>query len=194
MPFAALVFVIVGAWLVDSAVQNRKPVQTLVKIIQDPSGAREAVRDSRGTGYATAAQTVSGPSVVPTGEASGVLSFARQQLGKPYQWGHTGPDSFDCSGLVFASFRAIGVKVPRTTAGLILIGQRVDRSALLPGDLVFPDVGHVQIYSGNGMVVEAPRKGEQVREVPMWGFFTARRVMTASSGPHGSTNAAEAYK
>lgn len=194
MPFAALLMLIAGAWLVDSAVQNRKPVKTLVRILQNPSAARAAVKDSRGTGYETSAADGIGPSVVPTGEASGVLSFARAQIGKPYQWGHTGPDSYDCSGLVYAAFKAIGVRVPRTTAGLILVGQRVNRADLIPGDLVFPDVGHVQIYSGGGNVVEAPRKGLRVREVPMWGFLTARRVTTASSGPHGSANAAEAYR
>ena len=55
MPFAALLMLIAGAWLVDSAVQNRKPVQTLVRILQNPSGARQAVKDSRGTGYASVA-------------------------------------------------------------------------------------------------------------------------------------------
>lgn len=195
MPFAALVMLLIGAWLVDSAVKNRKPVQTLTRILRDPSGARAAVKESRGTGYATAPPVVSeGGSVVPTGEASGVLSFARAQLGKPYKWGTAGPDTFDCSGLVYAAFKSIGVKVPRTTAGLVLIGKRVGKSQLIPGDLVFPDPGHVQIYSGNGMVIEAPRKGLRVREVPMWGYFTARRVGIASSGPHGSVNAAEAYR
>lgn len=196
MPFAALLLLIVGAWLVDSAVQNRKPLQTLTQILRNPSDARTALTSARGTGYATAPRTDAGgsPVTAPSGEASGVLSFARRQIGKPYRWGATGPDAYDCSGLVYAAFKAIGVRVPRTTAGLILVGKRVAQSDLQPGDLVFPDPGHVQIYSGSGNVIEAPRKGEQVREVPMWGFLTARRVLTPSSGPHGSANAAEAYR
>lgn len=193
MPFAALLLIIGGAYLVDSAVKNRKPVQTLVAILRDPGTARTAVKASAGTGYATG-PAASGDALVPSGQASGVLSFARAQIGKPYRFGATGPDAYDCSGLVYAAFKATGTKVPRTTAGLILTGTRVDRASLAPGDLVFPDVGHVQIYSGNGMVVEAPRTGERVREVPMWGFLTARRVTIQPSGAHGSVNAAEAYK
>ena len=110
-------------------------------------------------------------------QAAAAIAFARSQIGKPYQWGATGPNSWDCSGLVQGSYKSAGVNLPRTTAQMIFVGQAVAQNALLPGDLVFPDPGHVQIYTGNGNVVEAPRKGEQVREVPMWGFWRAKRVV-----------------
>lgn len=116
------------------------------------------------------------------GGADQVLAYARAQIGKPYEWGATGPDSFDCSGLVNAAFKQIGVSLPRTTGGLITAGASVAKADLRPGDLVFPNPGHVQIYSGDGNVVEAPRKGKPVREVPMWGFLTARRVLDGSEG------------
>lgn len=114
------------------------------------------------------------------GGAGAVLAYARAQIGKPYKWGASGPDSFDCSGLVNAAFDQIGIDLPRTTAGLITVGSAVKKADLQPGDLVFPNTGHVQIYSGDGKVVEAPKAGVPVREVDMWGFLTARRVLDGS--------------
>lgn len=119
-----------------------------------------------------------------------VIGVARQQIGKPYVFGSVGPNSFDCSGLVvFSAWRGDNKRLPHFTGSLISLGTAVSKSALQPGDLVFPDSHHVQIYSGNGMVIEAPRTGTNVREVPMWGFLTARRVFSgpaAISGPSGS--------
>lgn len=104
------------------------------------------------------------------------LGFARAQLGKPYRWGAAGPDAYDCSGLVQGAYKAAGVTLPRTTFQQITVGTPVAKANLRPGDLVFPDPGHVQLYSGGGMVIEAAKPGVPVREVPMWGFMTARRV------------------
>lgn len=114
--------------------------------------------------------------------ADTAISFALSQVGKPYKWGATGPDSYDCSGLVMAAYSAAGIRLPRTTQGMVLVGSRVSSTTLLaPGDLVFPDSGHVQIYVGNGKVVEAPHTGAYVRVVSMWGFWTARRVTAPGS-------------
>ena len=113
----------------------------------------------------------------PVGAAAVAIAFARAQIGKPYVWGATGPNAYDCSGLVQAAFRQAGVNLPRVTQQMILSGVAVDRANLQPGDLVFPDLGHVQIFTGGGMVVEAPRTGLRVREVPLWGVWRARRVV-----------------
>lgn len=120
-----------------------------------------------------------------TTQVDSAISYARAQLGDPYRWGATGPEAFDCSGLIKAAYAAAGVSLPRTTYQQVLVGQAVTRDQLQPGDLVFPNAGHVQLYVGDGKVVEAPYAGAKVREVPMWGFWRARRV---SSG--GSTAAA----
>lgn len=103
------------------------------------------------------------------------VAFARSQLGKPYRWGGTGPDRWDCSGLTQAAWRAAGVKIPRTTAQQILTGRRVARKNLVPGDLVFSARGHVQLYAGGGQVIEAPRTGLKVRVATLGPFLTARR-------------------
>jgi cell wall-associated NlpC family hydrolase len=110
------------------------------------------------------------------GAAGQAISFALAQVGKPYKWGATGPNSFDCSGLTQAAFKSAGISLPRTTYLQAAIGKSVSKANLIPGDLVFPDPGHVQIYLGNGKVVESPHTGANVRVTNMWGFWIARRV------------------
>jgi hypothetical protein len=111
------------------------------------------------------------------------IAFAQAQLGKPYVFGATGPDSYDCSGLVQAAWRAGGVSLPRTTYEQVLVGMGVTRDELAPGDLVFPDAGHVQLYVGNDQIIESPHSGAFVRLTNMWGFWRARRV-----GPQTESN------
>lgn len=114
------------------------------------------------------------------GSIATVLSAARSQLGVPYHWAWEKPGiGFDCSGLTQWAYAQAGIKLPRTTITQVTRGTKVARANLQPGDLVFPEfpVHHVQIYSGNGMVIESPETGKNVREVPMWGFYTARRVV-----------------
>lgn len=184
MPFAGLFLIILGAYFIDSAIKNRGPVRTLENIVKNPAAVRTALKS--GSGFNTSSATPS-DSYTMTGVAAGMISFARAQIGKPYRWGATGPDAYDCSGLVYAAAKAVGIKIPRTTAGQILIGNGVAKSDLQPGDLVFPDAGHVQIYTGGGNVVEAPRAGKNVREVPMWGFFAARRITAQPVDKHNGT-------
>jgi hypothetical protein len=110
---------------------------------------------------------------------SAAIAYARAQIGKPYLLGHAGPDSFDCSGLTQSAYKAAGLSIPRNTALQATVGSVVARADLQPGDLVFTAVNHVQLYSGGGNVIEAPSAGKKVREVPMWGFLTARRLVNA---------------
>lgn len=88
---------------------------------------------------------------------------ALSRLGRPYVWGATGPDQFDCSGLVQWSYAQAGIHLDRTTYQQINDGIAVPRSQVRPGDLVFPHAGHVQLAIGNNLVVEAPYSGASVR-------------------------------
>lgn len=111
-----------------------------------------------------------------------VVRLARSQIGKPYRWAAAGPSSFDCSGLVVYCFKnAAGVTLPHFTGALISKGSEVKKADLKPGDLVFPIPSHVAIYAGNGKWIEAPRTGIPVREADMWGFWRARRIISAGS-------------
>lgn len=112
------------------------------------------------------------------GSVQAVLNVAYAQLGKPYVWGATGPDTFDCSGFTsYAYSKATGIYIGRTTYDQIGAGVSVSRDNLKPGDLVFPHAGHVGIYVGNGNIIHAPRTGDVVKVSPIWSFYGARRIL-----------------
>ena len=112
-----------------------------------------------------------GVGVASSDAAATAITFAEAQLGKPYQWGGTGPDAFDCSGLVMMAYRAAGIFIPRTSQQQWLWGARVPASQVQPGDLVFfaggdgtaKAPGHVGIVIGGGLMIESPSPGLQVR-------------------------------
>jgi cell wall-associated NlpC family hydrolase len=106
--------------------------------------------------------------------AATAIAFARQQLGKPYQWGAAGPDAYDCSGLVYAAYAAAGIHIARTTYQWAQDGPVVPLSQIQPGDLLFSagsdgtpsNPGHVVMYLGGGQVIQAPQSGENVQAGP----------------------------
>ena len=104
----------------------------------------------------------------PTGtQADKAVAFAYAQLGKPYVYGATGPDSYDCSGLVQAAWAAAGVAIPRTTFEDWDDLQHIPVSEMVPGDLIIYDgEGHVAIYVGDGYIIDAPHTGAYVERVP----------------------------
>jgi cell wall-associated NlpC family hydrolase len=115
-----------------------------------------------------------------SGDAAKVLQFAYAQVGKPYQFGGTGPGGWDCSGLTQAAWRAAGVNLPRTTWQQWAWGasRRVPLDQLQPGDLVFSEgLGHVSIYAGNGKIVHAPQTGDVVKVVTLASY--GRRLVGA---------------
>jgi cell wall-associated NlpC family hydrolase len=97
----------------------------------------------------------------PAGRA---VRYAFSQLGKVYRWGADGPDTFDCSGLTMAAWKAAGVVLPHNAARQKKTVTPIKREELRPGDLVFyyKDVSHVGMYIGDGRVIEAPRAGERI--------------------------------
>ncbi|WP_055546761.1 C40 family peptidase [Streptomyces sp. NBRC 110028] len=121
-----------------------------------------------GGGSGTGSSTGSSTSTNST-KAATAIDFAESQLGKPYVWGATGPNSYDCSGLTQAAWRAAGVSLPRTTWDQVKAGTRISTSDLIPGDLVFfyDDISHVGLYIGNGMMIHAPKPGDVVKKAPI---------------------------
>lgn len=125
-----------------------------------------------------------------TGEGNGTpVDAASQYLGTPYSWGGGTPSGptrgfgrgantvgFDCSSLVQMAWAKAGVKLPRTTYDQIKVGQAVDGvQNAKPGDLLFPSTGHVQMYIGNGKVIEAPQTGGHVQIVGLRDKYIAIR-------------------
>jgi len=107
--------------------------------------------------------------------AGSAVRAALSRLGRPYVWGATGPDQFDCSGLTQWSYAHAGIHLDRTTYQQIYDGVPVPRSQVRPGDLVFPTAGHVQLAIGNNLVVEAPHSGATVRISPLGAGVQIRR-------------------
>lgn len=93
------------------------------------------------------------------------LAAAVRMIGSPYVYGATGPNAFDCSGLMYYSWRQAGVTLPRTSQAQAYAGQRISLSEARPGDLVifYRDMHHVGMYAGGGVIVHAPRPGARVR-------------------------------
>lgn len=112
-----------------------------------------------------------------SGNAQAAINFALGQLGDPYVYGGTGPDSWDCSGLTQAAWAAAGVSLPRVVGPQINAGTRIPISEVQPGDLVaYSSMSHIGMYIGNGQVIHAPRPGKTVEIVGLSGFSVASRV------------------
>ncbi|WP_353944247.1 C40 family peptidase [Streptomyces sp. HUAS MG91] len=137
------------------------------------SPAQRAVAEGTTAGTDRASRSTAGRTAptadAPSSRAAAAIAYARQALGSPYVWGATGPNAFDCSGLTQAAYRAAGVSLPRTTYAQINAGQRVSRSQLQPGDLVFfySGISHVGLYIGNGEMIHAPNPSAPVRIAPI---------------------------
>lgn len=107
----------------------------------------------------------------PTGtQADTAVAFAFKQLGCSYVYGGTGPcgAGFDCSGLVMKAWAAAGITIPRDTYSQWAALPHISESSLQPGDLMYYNgIGHVAIYVGNGMIIDAPTPGQPIRELSM---------------------------
>lgn len=114
-------------------------------------------------GSAQAATSAAGPKA---------LSVVAAQKGDPYRWGATGPNAFDCSGLMMYSFKRVGKTIPRTTNAQYAKAIKVNAKNRRVGDLVFLYSGsneyHVMMYAGNGYVWHAPRTGQRVKMEKLW--------------------------
>lgn len=149
--------------------------------------AAQAQQDAQGGGSAGGATTGPGvPMPVPTGNPATpsqktietAIDFAKAQLGKPYLWGGTGPDRFDCSGLMLRAWQAAGVYLPRTSRQQYWAGSPVAVTNLKRGDLLFwsydgtpAGIHHVALYLGNGRFIESPHTGSYVRYNSIYTWF-----------------------
>ncbi|SDP60882.1 Cell wall-associated hydrolase, NlpC family [Klenkia soli] len=123
-----------------------------------------SVSSSSGGSSSAAASSV-GSVVANSAAAQTAVDTALAQQGDPYVWAASGPDSFDCSGLVQYAYAAAGISLPHSSASQASMGQSVSRADLQPGDLVafYSPVSHIGIYIGNGMMVHAPTSGDVVK-------------------------------
>ena len=168
---------------------------TVVDVLESASNGWKKIKTSNGTiGWVSGSYLANGvveqPSTPSTNKVQAVIDLAHKQLGKPYVWGAEGPNSFDCSGLIYYVYKnAAGITLPRTSSAQYSAGVAVSRSNLTAGDLIFSstdgtgNITHVAIYVGDGQMIHAPRTGKNVEKVSInnsyWNkaYVGARRVL-----------------
>jgi len=153
--------------LVKTIDQQKKLLAQLTPVQQAPVGPGGGSSGGGGT----PPPVYKGPTNT---QAEKVVAFVYAQIGKPYVFGASGPNSYDCSGLTSAAWASVGISIPRTSqeqwAGL----PHVPTSDMQPGDiLVFNGAGHVGIYVGGGMMIDAPHTGLDVQKVALSGWYAS---------------------
>jgi cell wall-associated NlpC family hydrolase len=129
-----------------------------------------AAANGAGSGGSTGGQPPpSFPKVPVSGGAAKAVAYAKAQVGKPYAYGASGPNSFDCSGLTMMAWRQAGISLPHSSSAQYSATRHISASELQPGDLVFyySPISHVAIYVGGGQQVAATHTGDYVRLQPL---------------------------
>jgi cell wall-associated NlpC family hydrolase len=175
--------------------------QLATALVEQLSGAAATCVSGNGLGVPASGTTHIPPGwSLPAGTPQAVqiaIAYALDQLGKPYIWGGTGPTGYDCSGLVMMAYQAAGIDLPRTTFQQVDAGTPVySLSQLQPGDLLFTagsdgsatNPGHVGMFIGDGLVVQAPETGEPIMLTPLAGYWqrnttAVRRVVSLNQTP-----------
>ena len=135
----------------------------------DAQAEAESGTETKATPAPASTEDDDQPAATGGSKGARALAYARAQLGDPYSYAAAGPDAFDCSGLTYASWKSVGVSLPRSSRSQYGAGSYVSRSNLQPGDLVFfySPISHVALYAGNGQIIHAPRPGKGVQYAPL---------------------------
>jgi cell wall-associated NlpC family hydrolase len=127
--------------------------------------ARSTTTTARSTS-ATRTKVANNP-IPQSVSGNAVLEIAARYVGVPYVHGGSSPSGFDCSGFTQYVYGQLGIKLPRTTTAQRNAGQIISRSDALPGDLIWSP-GHVAIYAGGNLQIDAPRPGKTVQFRAIW--------------------------
>ena len=138
-----------------------KPAQQQVQPTQQASSQAATTQTAK-----PQASTQSNSSTAQT-----VVSAAQSQIGKPYVWGATGPNAYDCSGLVQYAYSQAGKNVGRTTYQQAGAGQHISVSQAQAGDILMWGDYHDAIYVGNNQYVHAPQPGQNVTQASISSYF-----------------------
>jgi cell wall-associated NlpC family hydrolase len=161
------------AQLASQREKTKNHIESLLnnqKAILDSLTTQEAAVVNQGTVNSGGGSTSAKDPYATTTQAEKAVAFVFAALGCPYVYGATGPcsDGYDCSGLVMSAWASAGVSIPRDTYEQWAALPHVSSNDLQIGDLLYYNgIGHVAMYVGNGMIIDAPSPGEVVRELPM---------------------------
>lgn len=154
----------------------------LARVAAERAAAEAALDEGTVAGDVPRGILLGMPEAVPTGKQRGTIAgakkavaFARKQIGKPYLWGGTGPDRFDCSGLVLRAWEKGDVSFAHWSVAQYAAGRKISLANIREGDLVFFStdlseyraIVHVGLYIGDGKMIEAPYTGADVRIAPI---------------------------
>lgn len=161
------------AQLASQRAKTKNHIQSLLnnqKAILDSLTTQEAATVNQGTVNGGGGTTSAKDPYATATQAEKAVAYVFAQLGCPYNYGATGPCSvgFDCSGLVMEAWAAAGVSIPRDTYEQWAALPHVSSNDLQIGDLLYYNgIGHVAMYVGGGMIIDAPSQGQPVRELSM---------------------------
>ena len=139
---------------------------------ETPAATQNESESESSSSTTTQAET---PAPAATASASSVAALAMQYVGVPYVWGGSSPSGFDCSGLVSYVYAQFGVSLPHQSEGIRAAGTVVSASEARPGDVVWWP-GHVGIYMGNGMMVDAANESLGVQYAAVYSGATYLRI------------------
>jgi murein DD-endopeptidase MepM/ murein hydrolase activator NlpD len=130
------------------------------------------------------------PQITTTYKATKAVAYAVAQVGDHYLYGGTGPNSFDCSGLTQAAWKAAGVNIPRTSQAQWKGLSRVSLNSLKPGDLIvfYADASHIGIYIGNGKFIHAPNSHRRVSIDSLAGYYRSKAIGAVRPAPYLTTS------
>lgn len=154
-------------------------IQTKSGVVGWASGAYISVNGAGQTNQNSQVSTTTDAKI------SKLVEFSKKQLGKPYVWGASGPNGFDCSGFTYYVFKnGAGITLPRTSKSQATAGTKVDRKDLRAGDLVFFATGsggisHVGMYIGNGNFIHSTQPGDTVKIHSINSSYYSRTFVTA---------------
>lgn len=155
----------------DLAQAKKKEAEAQRKAEAERKTAAAASRSAERTVLAATSGSTSTSTSTATGSAAAVVAFVKAQIGDSYVMGSTGPNSWDCSGLVQTAFKQIGVSLPRVSQDQSTVGTQVSLSNLQPGDILYwgsaGSAYHVAVYVGDGMFVGAQNPSSGVVEKPL---------------------------
>ncbi|MPQ43254.1 bacteriocin biosynthesis protein [Clostridium tarantellae] len=162
----------------------KKETVDAIEKAKEAVASKEAANTNTSNGSSTPSKIPNrGDVAPPSGQsADALVNYAYQFIGRPYVYGATGPNAFDCSGFTQYVFGKLGYGLSRTTFTQVNEGSYVPRDQLAKGDLIFtrPSASgpqHVGIYAGNGQMIHAARPGVGVIVGPIYDFATARRIL-----------------